>query len=83
MTTLTLKFEGAHEEIINAMLKSKIAKTKSEAVRMALLTFGLSTGIIKNRFVLRGIRKDLSKDAFNAKEIESEIERIKNESIRR
>jgi len=83
MTTVTLKFEGAYEEIINAMLKLKIAKTKSEAVRMSLLTFGLNTGMIKNKIVLKSIRADLGKDALSAKDIESEIERIKHESIRR
>lgn len=83
MTTLTLKFEGAYEDIIDAMLKSKMAKTKTEAVRMALLTFGLNTGIIKNKIVLSSIRKDLSKDALSVKEIESEIERIKHETVRR
>ncbi len=61
MTTLTLKFDHIYGEVIDEMVNLGIAKTKSEAVRMALLTFGLDTGLIDSKKIVGWIRKDLGK----------------------
>jgi len=58
-----------------------MAKTNSEAVRMALLNFGLNIGAVKNKTILDSIRKDLSKDALSVEEIDSGIRKAKDETV--
>lgn len=77
MTTLTLKFDHVYEEVINDMIKLGIAKTKSEAVRMALLSFGLDTGLIDSKKILRWVRKDLEKNKLSENQIALNIVRAK------
>ena len=69
MSTLTLKFHGIQEWIINSMVENGIAETKSEAVRMAVLKFGLDLGLLDSRKVLDSIRENLAKDELSEKEI--------------
>jgi len=69
MSTLSLKFHGIQERIINTMVESGIAETKSEAVRMAVLKFGFDTGILDSRVVLSAVRGSLSGDELSEKEI--------------
>ncbi len=40
MSTLTIEFRGVTEEVLNALIERGYAKTKSEAVRYALLHVG-------------------------------------------
>lgn len=40
MTTLTIEFRGVTENILNALIEKGYAKTKSEAIRFALLHLG-------------------------------------------
>ncbi|MFH0859997.1 MAG: hypothetical protein V1921_02240, partial [Candidatus Altiarchaeota archaeon] len=83
MTTLTLSFDGVYERIIDHMLSSRMAKTKSEAVRMALLYFGMNTGALKSKNILESIRTDLSRDSPKRSDIAKEIERAKHATVRR
>lgn len=46
MTSLTMEFKGVQKEVIEKAVKRGYARTKSEAVRMALLEFGRNTGLI-------------------------------------
>ncbi len=69
MSTLTLKFHGIQEWIINSMVENGIAETKSEAVRMAVLKFGLDLGMLDSKKVLDSIRENLAKDERSEKEI--------------
>ncbi len=83
MTTLTLKFEKVYEQIIDEMVELGIAKTKSESVRMALLNFGLSTGLIDRKEILKYLRRELSQDRITPDKIALNIRRAKHETIRR
>ena len=69
MPTLSLKFHGIQEQIINAMVESGMAETKSEAVRIAVLKFGFDSGIIDSRRVLEAVRTSLSRDNLSEEEI--------------
>lgn len=64
MTTLTVEFKGATEDILNTLVKKGYTKTKSEAVRYALLHLAEELDIIKPRlhakaeeYAYREIRK--------------------------
>lgn len=48
-TTLTLEFRGVTEEVIDTLVKKGYSKTKSEAVRYALLHLGEELSIIQPR----------------------------------
>ena len=47
MTSLTMEFRRVQEEIIEKAIKKGYVRTKSEAVRMAVLDFGKNMGLIK------------------------------------
>ncbi|ODS43042.1 MAG: hypothetical protein MSIBF_07320 [Candidatus Altiarchaeales archaeon IMC4] len=81
MTTLTLKFEGVYEQVINNMLSSKMVKTKTEAVRFALLNFGLNTGMINDETVLDAIQNNLAKSSRAMGDIKADIDQLKHETI--
>lgn len=49
MTTLTVEFKGISEEVLEALVKKGFAKTKSEALRYALLQLGEELDLIKPR----------------------------------
>jgi Arc/MetJ-type ribon-helix-helix transcriptional regulator len=53
MTTLTVEFKGATEEVLAALVNEGYAKTKSEALRYALLHLGEELDLIKPRFHVR------------------------------
>jgi Arc/MetJ-type ribon-helix-helix transcriptional regulator len=57
MTTLTIKFRGIQEEILDEMVRLGIAETKSEAVRTALLNFALHSNLISKEKLLNEIRR--------------------------
>jgi hypothetical protein len=69
------------EEILNRIVKSGIAQTKSEAIRMAVLKFAQDLGLVNSRMLVETIREDLSKDKKTAEEILKGIKRAKEESI--
>lgn len=53
MATLTVEFKGATEEVLDALVREGYAKTKSEALRYALLHLGEELDLIKSRFHVR------------------------------
>lgn len=53
MSTLTVEFKGATEEVLAALIKEGYAKTKSEALRYALLHLGEELDLVKSRFHVR------------------------------
>ncbi|MBI4044166.1 MAG: hypothetical protein HY392_00485 [Candidatus Diapherotrites archaeon] len=53
MSTLTVKFEGVTEEVLDELVKQGYVKTKSEALRYALLHIGEELDLIKTRFHVR------------------------------
>jgi len=69
MSTLTLKFHGIQEMIINTMVENGIAETKSEAVRMAVLKFGFDLGVLSSENVLHGLQRVMSGDELSEEDI--------------
>ena len=81
MTTLTIKFHGYQEDILQKIMSAGIAETKSEAIRMALLKFAVDIGIIDEIKLLKGVRKELAKDKLFSDEILKKISDVKDESV--
>ena len=81
MTTLTIKFRGIQEEILEEMIQRGIAETKSEAVRMALLNFALISNMISKEKLLQEIRKKTKEIKLDEGEIQKLITDAKEKSI--
>jgi len=81
MTTLTIKFRGIQEEILEEMIQLGIAETKSEAVRMALLNFALISNMISKEKLLQEIRKKTKEIKLDEGEIQKLITDAKEKSI--
>ncbi len=83
MTTLTIRFKGLQEQILDRLVESGVAETKSEAIRMALLNFATEMHLLKDKVIVEYLRKELSKSQRSPEEILAAVERAKNESITR
>ncbi len=66
MGATTIKFHGVQEEILNRIVDSGIAETKSETIRMALMHFALEMKIINDKMLLEVIRDNLKTDRKTA-----------------
>lgn len=49
MATLTVEFRGILDDVLNELVRQGYAKTKAEALRMALLHYGEEYGLVKKR----------------------------------
>ena len=78
MSTLTIKFHGIQDEILKAITASGIAESKSEAVRMALLKFGLDLGIFESKEILSNLRIELKKDPLTPEQVNKRIKKAKH-----
>jgi hypothetical protein len=45
LSSVTVKFRRIPEEILDKMVKYGIAETKNEAIRVAILNFGIEMGL--------------------------------------
>ena len=81
MSTLTIKFHGVQDEILKALTDSGIAETKSEAIRMALLKFGLDLGILDSKEMLAVMRREINKEPLSLDEVNKRIRKAKHASI--
>ena len=81
MSTLTIKFHGVQDEILKALTDSGIAETKSEAIRMALLKFGLDLGILDSKEMLAVMRREINKEPLSSDEVNKRIRKAKHASI--
>ncbi|MDP2844916.1 MAG: hypothetical protein Q8N79_02430, partial [Candidatus Methanoperedens sp.] len=57
MTTVTVDFKGTQEKILKEMVDLGIVKTKAEALRLALMNFALTTGILSKEKILKEIHE--------------------------
>lgn len=53
MATLTVEFKGVLDDVLTELVKQGYAKTKAEALRMALLHYGEEFGLVKKRLHAR------------------------------
>ena len=81
MSTLTIKFHGIQDDILKAITDSGIAESKSEAIRMALLKFGLDLGIFESKEILAVIRNELHKVPVTPDQVTKGIKKAKHDSI--
>jgi formiminotetrahydrofolate cyclodeaminase len=82
MSAVTVKFRGIPEEILDKMLEYGIAETKSEAIRVAILNFGIEMGLLSEEGLIKSLREQLAEDKIQREKVAEEIERAKIESIR-
>ena len=81
MTTVTVSFKGTHEKILEEMVDLCIVKTRTEAIRVALLNFALTSGIMSKEKILGEIHKQAKPIRMNEIELQRMIERAKEENI--
>ncbi len=81
MTTITLKAKGLQNEILERMVSLGLASTKKEAIEFALLKTAFDIGVLKSEEILKFVDKLTEQKRMSPKEVASEIESIKNESI--
>lgn len=83
MTTLTIKFKGLQEQVLQRLVDSGVAESKSEAIRMAVLSFARDVGLMDDEAIVEFLRRELSKSPRSPEEILAAVERAKNETITR
>lgn len=83
MTTVTVSFKGTQEKILNEMVDLGIVKTKTEAIRVALLNFALTSGMISKEKILGEIHKQAKSIRLSEADLQGMLERAKEESIHR
>jgi len=82
MSSVTVKFRGIPEEILDKMVEYGIAETKSEAIRVAILNFGIEMGLLSEQGLIKSLREHLAGIKIPREKVAEEIERVKIESIR-
>ncbi|MEA1870215.1 MAG: hypothetical protein U9N09_08775 [Euryarchaeota archaeon] len=81
MTTVTVSFKGTHEKILEEMVDLGIVKTRTEAIRVALLNFALTSGIMSKEKILGEIHKQAKSIRMNEIDLQRMIEHAKEENI--
>jgi Arc/MetJ-type ribon-helix-helix transcriptional regulator len=76
-----MRFDGIHEKILKRLVESGVVKTKSEAIRNALLEYGLKFGAVDDMRLVRAMRDEFSRNPMSVDEILRSIEDAKAESV--
>jgi len=76
-----MRFHGVFDEILEEMTRLGIAKTKAEAVRLALFKFATDYGLVDDRLILKTLRAELAKKPLRPEAVLAEVERVKHETI--
>ncbi|MCX9011983.1 MAG: hypothetical protein OIN66_12780 [Candidatus Methanoperedens sp.] len=80
---MTVDFKGTQEKILKEMIDLGIVKTRAEALRLALMNFALTTGLLSKEKLLEEIHERASLMHISEDEVQRMIERAKEKSIRR
>lgn len=78
-TTLTLKFRDVEARLLDEMIKSGLFNTKSEAIRSALVKYGLDLGLLRRKKVWERIERH-KKRKVSPKQLKKDLEMIENET---
>jgi len=81
LTTVTVDFRGTQDLILKEMVNLGIVKTKAEALRLALMNFALTSGLLSKEKILEEIHERAKSICINENEIQRMIESAKEESI--
>ena len=83
MTTVTVDFKGTQEKILKEMVDLGIVKTKAEALRLALMNFALTTGILSKEKILKEIHERAKSIHVSESDLHRMIQSAKEKSIHR
>ncbi len=78
-----MSFKGAQEKILEEMVGLGMVKTKTEAIRVALLNFALTSGLMSKEKILGEIHKQAKSIRVNEADLQRMVERAKEGSIHR
>lgn len=76
-TTLTLKFKGVEAKLLDSMVKTGIFNTKSEAIRSALVKYGMDIGFFERKDIWEEITSHKTRNVAPEKLLK-DISKIKN-----
>jgi len=79
LTTVTVSFKGAQEKILEEMIDLGIVRTKTGAIRVAMLNFALTSGLMSKEKILGAIHKQAKSIRVNEADLQGMIERAKEE----
>ncbi|MBI5036771.1 hypothetical protein HZC09_05505 [Candidatus Micrarchaeota archaeon] len=77
MTAITLRFTGVYEKILDALISSGLAKTKTEAIRFALFNTAIECGVISDKITLKTLQAEFQKKPISIEEVLGGIEDAK------
>lgn len=77
-TTLTLKFRGVEAKLLDAIVKSGLFNSKSEAIRAALVNYSMQSGFLDKREIWKDIEKHVRRKVSDST-LKENIAKIKNE----
>lgn len=83
MTTLTLRLRGIQAEIVEGMVEAGLAETRSEAVRIALLQFGRSSGLIDEAALFKALQRSVAERPLSDRQVLDGIRRAKRARVPR
>ncbi len=83
MTTVTVDFKGAQAKILKEMIDLGIVKTKAEALRLALMNFALTTGILSKEKILEEVHERAKSIRISEADVQRMIESAKEKTIHR
>ncbi len=78
MTTVTVDFKRTQEKILKEMIDLGIVKTRAEALRLALMNFALTTGLLSKEKLLEEIHERASSMHISEDEVQRMIEHSGN-----
>ncbi len=78
-TTLTLKFRGVEARLLDEMISTGLFNTKSEAIRSALVKFGMDLGLLERKKLWVEIDRT-KKRKVSPSRLVKDIERIEDET---
>ena len=79
MTTLTIRFKGLQEQLLDRLVSVGVAESKSEAIRMGLMSLAYQSHLLDDKTIVNFISKEMSKARRTPEEILADVERAKNE----
>jgi len=83
LTTVTVDFKGAQAKILKEMIDLGIVKTKAEALRLALMNFALTTGILSKEKILEEVHERAKSIRISEADVQRMIESAKEKTIHR
>ena len=83
MTTVTVDFRGTQEKILKEMIDLGIVKPKAEALRLALMNFALTSGMLSKEKTLEEIHERSKSIHISEVDVQRMIESAKEKSVHR